>query len=297
MFDRALHRLRVAGLAAAIVGLAGPVAAEGVHLASLEPGVPEPERAVRLVPGPLSEHDTILYGQIFELQRQGAWDEADRRIAGLKDPVLLGHVLYQRYMHPTAYRSTYAELKDWLDRYADHPDADRIHALALKRRVRGTVAPEPPLGGYLGGAGQQVQERVSVRYRSSRARSSTEEQIVRRWQSRIEAQLRRGEPGAALKAFEDQAALQLVDRVEVDLARWSIARGFFIGGQDDHAFRLAARSAERSGDVVPEIHWLAGISAWRLGRIGDAGEHFAILAEAGQAHEPERSRAAFWAAR
>lgn len=299
MFDRIAPPLRVA--LATLILVSGASARGGesgdVWLASLEPGLSEATSPVRAVRGPLGEHDLILYGQIFELQERGEWQAADDLIARLGDDVLMGHVLYQRYMHPTAYRSSYEELRSWLDLHADHPDADRVYALALKRRTRGTVAPEPPVGGYLSGSGQQVQERVRVNYRSSRTRSGAENTIVASWRARIYRLLRQGDPDGALRAFDHQPALRLVDRVEMDLERWAIARSFLIERQNSHAFRLAARAAERSGRVVPELHWLAGISAWRLGRIDDAAAHFAALAGAAHAHEPERSRAAFWAAR
>ena len=53
------------------------------------------------------------------------------------DPMLMGHVLFQRYMHPTAYRAKWTELRDWLKNYADHPGAWRVYKLAQKRKPRG----------------------------------------------------------------------------------------------------------------------------------------------------------------
>src|SRR3546814_13274063 len=57
----------------------------------------------------------------------------------------MGHVLFQRYMHPTAWRSSFAELSGWLKHYADHPGADRIYRLALRRKPRGARAPAKPV--------------------------------------------------------------------------------------------------------------------------------------------------------
>jgi soluble lytic murein transglycosylase len=45
------------------------------------------------------------------------------------------------------------------------------------------------------------------------------------------------------------------------------------------------------------MHWIAGFSAWRIGRRDLAARHFAALARAEAAHPSERARAAFWAAR
>ena len=60
-------------------------------------------------PSVLSESDAGLYREIFALQETGKWKAADARIAQLADRRLMGHVLAQRYMHPTAYRSKYKE--------------------------------------------------------------------------------------------------------------------------------------------------------------------------------------------
>jgi soluble lytic murein transglycosylase-like protein len=90
---------------------------------------------------------------------------------------------------------------------------------------------------------------------------------------------------------------KLADRVEIDLARWAVAAAYVAVGEDVEALALARRAAVRSGHIVPEIHWTAGFSAWRIGRIDLATRHFTALAQAEAAHPSERSRAAFWAAR
>ena len=119
----------------------------------------------------LSDRDIDRYRRIFELQEHADWERADELIARLEDRVLLGHVLYQRYMHPTGYRSQFAELSAWLDEYADHPDADRVYRLALRRRPDGTHQPQNPVRGYLAGAGQELQERGEIRHSSAIARA------------------------------------------------------------------------------------------------------------------------------
>jgi soluble lytic murein transglycosylase len=129
-------------------------------------------------PPHLGARDVELYREIFSVQERGEWGRADRLIARLEDRVLLGHVLYQRYMHPTGYRSQFAELSAWLDAYADHPDADRVHRLASRRRPGGAPAPQAPVRGYLGGAGQELQERAEVRYRDDVARTPGGQMLV-----------------------------------------------------------------------------------------------------------------------
>ena len=84
------------------------------------------------------------YRAIFRLQQGGDWPGADALIAQLADRQLLGHVLAQRYLHPTAYRSAYPELKDWLEQYADLPGAQQIYRLAGVRRQKGDAPAREP---------------------------------------------------------------------------------------------------------------------------------------------------------
>ncbi len=93
----------------------------------------------------LSAADAARYDRIFALQTQGRFTQADAEISALTDDLLMGHVLYQRYMHPTAYRSSFTELRDWLARYADHPGATQIHRLARSRQPAGEAPPRTPI--------------------------------------------------------------------------------------------------------------------------------------------------------
>jgi soluble lytic murein transglycosylase len=85
---------------------------------------------------PLPERDARLYRGIFELQDKGAWDAADQLIAQLRDERLVGYVLAQRYLHPTAYKAGYEELREWMAVCADYPMARKIYRLALARKKR-----------------------------------------------------------------------------------------------------------------------------------------------------------------
>lgn len=55
---------------------------------------------------PISKGQAEIYERIFAFQSQGQMMKADQEIRNLRDERLLGHVLYQRYMHPTAYKTS-----------------------------------------------------------------------------------------------------------------------------------------------------------------------------------------------
>ena len=271
----------------------------GAALAERNPGAPRDLQNLQSATPHLTRRDIGLYRQIFALQERAEWAGADPLIAQLSDPVLLGYVLYQRYMHPTGYRSQFAELSGWLERYADHPDAERVYRLALRRRAPGAPLPQGPVRGYLAGAGQELQERGAIRYHSSLARSPVADALVEAWRNTIDDLAATGRPVEAERELRRPEIAPLVDRVEVDLARWSIARGYLAIGDPHRALALAWRAAGRSGRTLPGIHWTAGLSAWRVGRLPLAAWHFLALAnaDADLVLPAERGRAAFWAAR
>ena len=112
-----------------------------------------PLSANAMLPTPLSEFDAAQYIRLFDLQQQGNMKQATREMGRLESPLLKGHLLSQRYLHPTAWRSSYAELSAWLKLYYDHPDASRIYWLAKRRKPKNTKDPKSPKPGYLNGYG------------------------------------------------------------------------------------------------------------------------------------------------
>ncbi len=84
-----------------------------------------------------------LYRQIFELQGEARWQEADRLIAGLNDPLLFSYVLAERYRHPR-YVPNVQELTDWLERFSSSPQAPAIYdrlAELYPRQAKNVPAP------------------------------------------------------------------------------------------------------------------------------------------------------------
>ena len=56
-------------------------------------------------------------------------------------------------MHPTGWRSSFNDLKIWLEKYNDHPDATRLSRIALKRKPKNSNVPKQPTTGFLNGYG------------------------------------------------------------------------------------------------------------------------------------------------
>lgn len=252
------------------------------------------DRAGRL-PNQLSRADIDRYQAIFAFQDAEDWDAADRVIADLSDPVLMGHVLVQRFLHPTAYETTYAELSDWLENYSDHPGAARIYRLAIKKLPAGADRPEQPESRYLRGNG--VYGYATSRPLPKRTLTAEQDQIVTDRTAQIRSLISKGEAGAARDLLSSQELRDWLTAGQYDALRARVARAYFVGGDDAEALRMAERAAKRSSDLVPESHWTAGLAAWRLGEIERAADHFEILARKEIAAPDLIAGGAYWAAR
>jgi hypothetical protein len=215
--------VRTGALVAAGLLAATPLAPAGADdpQAATAPAVLEAPAAV--LPESLGPRDAQLYREIFALQAGGNWKAADERIAGLDDRVLLGHVLFQRYMHPTAYRSKYKELKAWMADYADHPGADRVYRLAMKRRPGGAAKPKRP-----------VKVKVSLKgeagvtpYTSTKKLSKSQRRRARAIKRKVRSNVLRTRLTVTEKLLKGAEAEKLLDTVERDQGFGQVAAGWY----------------------------------------------------------------------
>ncbi|WP_374384332.1 lytic transglycosylase domain-containing protein [Dongia sp.] len=107
--------------------------------ASLQTG---PDMLGASLPQPLDAINADRYRQIFRLQAAGDFTSSDRLISDLNDPVLLGHVLADRYLAP-GYKAKPKELADWLKNYSALPEADSIYTLAARKGVKKAALTKP----------------------------------------------------------------------------------------------------------------------------------------------------------
>ena len=250
----------------------------------------------------LSPDDVVLYRTAFDLQQSGEWGAADRVIGRIDDKVLMGHVLFQRYMHPTAYRSTYAELSTWMGNHRDHPGANRVYNLAQRRKPQGFRAPLAPQVARLetdddDGEAVDVTPPPQSRYVSPRKRSPAQRQEASNLRRQILRQIQRTVLTKTEQELRSKKTRAILDDAEIDMLMWEIATRWYFRGEDEKAYRIAAAAAKRSRAHVAIADWTAGLAAWRLGRYADAEEHFEALALATTSSDWNIAAGAYWAAR
>lgn len=287
--------LALAGMAAAALPARAGSDGAAVIASAVGTTAPAVSREVGL-PRVLSRVDVRLYRRLFDLQRDGRWQQADALMDGLDDRLLLGHILAQRYLHRD-YLSSYDELRAWLKRHGDHPQAQRIHRLAQRKRPKGAPPPPAPQGGYLvgtgidsGDAGASWEREVYDHLWGGKG----EVAVIKR---KLRQRLRLGYTLAAKRLLRDDAVRRALPRVSLDAAHLALANRYLADGRIDFAYDWAAQAARHSGDALPAAHWTAGLAAWRLHRYEDARAHFEAVAQAKDASRWMVSAGAYWAAR
>jgi len=296
-------RLRVAASAGVVLAAshfavaAGPITKQGLPSLYLAVSDPAPRLNTEIDPPQiLSIADVDLYRRLFSIQESGQWRKADSLIKQLDNPILLGHVLAQRYLHPTKYRSKYRELKEWLALYTDHPQASRLYKLALRRKPGNWKRPKAPT-------------RISVRARSkssgvnrklripSKRLSPSGRSKVRHYKRYIRQALRRGHTLIAKRALQSKELQNLFSTTELDEARAKLGQAYFSAGRDEWAMKWSGAASARSGEYVAQASWTAGLASWRLGKRAIAAGYFAKAAESSGDDVWFHAGAAFWAAR
>ena len=247
---------------------------------------------------PLSGENAALYKEIFKLQSYGKMKQADEKIAQLTDQRLMADVLFQRYMHPTAYRSSFEELSEWLTRYPDHPGAERIHKLALSRKPEGVQVSWANL--KFRSELPEVREPkvvVAKSYKNKTPRTPAQNQAVKALSLKVRSLVHEGEPSLALETLYTGEAVQYMDEAERDSLKAQVALGYLYDGQTTAAEDLARECLERSGKYVPLAAWVAGLSLWMKKDYPQAAVYFEKAGTSPYASGWLASGGSYWAAR
>lgn len=243
------------------------------------------------IPYVLSEKDVKVYQELFRMQRALERAEVVKTLPKLGDDLLMGHLIAERLLHPST-KSSYTELKRWLDTYHDHPQARRIHTLAEQRKPREKVHKEP-----------------SVK-KQSLARYSAEEQIEveadkpagdSRKRNKLMNELRgkrlKGDYTHAHALLKKSSTRQVLGDSTWNQVALTLSRSMMLGGEHAAAISLASYVYARAPELAPEALWIMGFSAYRKGDKKQAVEFFRRLVYAVPPTSGHYARAAWWTAR
>ena len=239
-----------------------------------------------VIPRPLAAPDAARLVRIFQLQAEGNWAAAAREHDALRDRRLDGPVLADRWLGARAATPRPDDLRGWLLRYADQPDAPAIHALLVRLVPEGAPLPPAPAQAALSEDGEAVPEEREPAARGFTRNPALDRTVRER-----------------AIAGDTRGALELIRRTRgmtpayAAALRADIALALFRRGEDAAAFRMAAEVARGGRETTGRAAFAAGLAAWGLGRYEVALPYFEAAARAEGGSAAARAAAAFWTAR
>ena len=264
-------------LAGAATSVFSPARAQDVSedtalaIPRLSPGAPSGSDGVGL-PRPLSSAQARLLREAFR--------DAAMPLDAVRDSPLLGHILAERL----SVKAGMEELRTWLARYPDLPDAPAFHAQLVARLPRGVRPPPPPaLPAFTATPfGDDIEAQGSAL-----SRSPALDRTVRE----------------AIRSGQFEAAERVVQRTRGitpeygALLRAEVAQALFGQGRDREALAMAEAANRQAHGAVGLAPWIGGLAAWRLGRPELARTWFEAAWRAPLNTPGHRAGGAWWAAR
>ena len=245
----------------------------------------------------LSQDDTNFYQNIFELQNECKWKKANKYILLIKNKILIGHVLAQRYLHPNCYRSQFLELTYWLKKYNDHPQARNIYKLAIKRMPKGYKSPTKPTK-PIGIEKQNLKNSIKKnKYKSNKKLSKNQKLEKQKLLNGIKSRVNKGWPTGAVKLLNQRDVSTLLDQTEIDIQKELVAKGYFLANKNALSIQYSEEALENSSIYVPYAGWTAGLAAWRLEKYDLAANYFSNFSISLKDDVWHQASGAFWAAR
>lgn len=266
------------------------------RLLSYEPPLIPTPKPLAPPTGDITAIELKKYERIFHLQKDARWAEADQVIASLRDDRLKGYVWQQRYLHPTGYTSTYAELQRWMAQYADHAGADRIYALALRKKTAADHgALKTPQTASVTHRYIDLNRKPLPLYSGGTSRTFAQADAFEDVLERISDKIRNERPTQALMILnEEKRTLHMLDYYRLQS---KISVSYMHEGKTGRALSLARDAVRHAGTKVPLAAWVAGLSSWRQNEYADAATYFEMVAGSPYANAWTRSGGAFWASR
>jgi soluble lytic murein transglycosylase-like protein len=235
------------------------------------------------LPTILSENDVKIYGQIFDLQDRGKFPAAKKLETQLENEILMGEVLYQRYM-AKGYYSSGVEIAEWLNKYNRHPGADNMFKLSKKKKILARAPVLPSITNGKGDAGAYNESLTTKKY------YGTAGQLIGQFQRHM----RRRNPNLAADILSKESFRKNVSQTDYGRLAGRLAFIYYNGGNFEAAERWGTVASERNSEFGL---WTMGLLLYKDGEFADAQKHFEKIIELEHLSTGRKIEAAFWAGR
>lgn len=238
----------------------------------------------------MSKTDITLYKKILRAIAAEDIEKADDLIEDVENDFLMGHVRAQKYLSKS-YTTTYAELKDWLENYADHPQAKSIYNLAVRKgRDEGLINPFNDFD-----IGQKFFSPYSwynEDYELSRPQYA---KYLRSKVKDFRKYINAGKTRRAKMILEDKTFRMRIPNKNYDAMSATLALAYLMDNQDKLALAWVEKASRRSNEMT--ANWVGGLAAWRMNKLDTAAKYFVKLGKTKDNDEWLTAAGAYWAYR
>ncbi len=246
------------------------------------------------LPNVIYAQDVKNYKKIFELQEKGRFKDADKVIKDIKNDVLMGYVLHQRYMSPY-YKTPFKEIKEWLTKYYDMPNANNIYKLGLQKGAKKELRRpkrEAKRTLYFNDSYKNAYQMIQYSYKHLPKKERNEiSYMLKVFNNR----LKRGYTKNARQILENPNSKKYFARNDYLRMEAYLAFTYFLNNEDDMAILWAREPAEQINFYL--ANWTLGLVYWRQGDYVKSRDYFKNIAFTKQVPVDMLTAGAYWAYR
>ena len=246
------------------------------------------------LPNVIYANDVKNYKKVFELQEKGKFKEADKIIKNIKNDILLGYVYHQRYMSPY-YKTPFKEIKEWLLKYYDMPNANDIYKLGLQKGARKELKRpkrEAKRTQYFNDEYKNSYQMIQYSYKHLPKKERGEiNYMLKIFNNR----LKRGYTKNARQILENPHSKKYLAKNDYLRMEAYLAFTYFLNNEDDMAILWAKEPAEQLNFYL--ANWTLGLVYWRQQDWKKSRDAFKNVAFTKQIPADMVSAGAYWAYR
>ena len=232
----------------------------------------------------LDDENASLYTQIFMLQSKEKIDSAMRLEKQLSDDLLMGEVLYQRYISKT-YHTKGKEVAAWQQKYFNMPGAERMEKLAKIKKVsvRSAKLPRTVTGA------ESIETAQSETWTAKKYSGDTDKKITK-----FKKAIRSGSTKTARMILQDKAFRRRLTESDYGRLAGRLAYVYYTNGE----YELAKKWGFVASDADSEYGlWTMGLLYFKEEKFGESEKYFSRILDLSQINNARKTEAAFWAGR
>lgn len=238
----------------------------------------------------LSNKDIQTYKLLFKYQRQLRRDKVAELIPQLDNKILYGHLLAVRLLHPKT-KSSYEDLKAFLDDYSDQFQAQTIYRLANLRKPKSANHSKPPKIASSIAKYTDPDNYLKQPTNGNIKNTSDRKQLI----NRVKYYIRQDKYEQAERLLDSNKNRQIMGDSTYSEYGLRLTKSLFSDGRYKDSYRVAQKIDNLIQPLVHEAVWFEGLSAYHLKRYKTAANTFRRLAASVPIGSKYYSQSSYWA--